>query len=44
MSDFHIGKNQGVIGLLGPKRMRFDVYVPQVRYFSHLLEEIAELK
>ena len=44
MSDFHIGKHQGVIGLLGPKRMRFDVYIPQVRYFSHLLEEIAELK
>lgn len=41
MSDFRIGSTQGVIGLLGPKRMRFDLYIPQVRYFSHLLEEIS---
>jgi transcriptional regulator of heat shock response len=39
--DFHIGDVRGMIGLLGTKRMRFEVYIPQVRYFSHLLEEIA---
>jgi heat-inducible transcriptional repressor len=41
LGDFRIGETQGVIGLVGPKRMRFDVFIPQVRYFSHLLEEIA---
>lgn len=41
MGHFQIGQIQGVVGLIGPKRMRFDVFVPQVRYFSHLLEEIA---
>ncbi len=41
LGDFKIGDVQGVIGLVGPKRMKFDVFIPQVRYFSHLLEEIA---
>lgn len=41
MSDFRIGEVQGLIGLIGPKRMKFDVFIPQVRYFSHLLEDIA---
>jgi heat-inducible transcriptional repressor len=41
VGDFHIGDVRGMIGLLGTKRMRFEVYIPQVRYFSHLLEEIA---
>jgi len=44
MGDFHIGEVHGVIGLVGPKRMKFDVYIPQVRYFSHLLEDIAQPK
>jgi len=44
MSDFRIGESHGVIGVLGPKRMRFDVYIPQVRYFSQLLEQIAVVK
>ncbi|MEI7652748.1 MAG: hypothetical protein WCJ70_00510 [bacterium] len=44
MSDFRIGDVHGVIGVLGPKRMRFDIYIPQVRYFSQLLEQIAVVK
>lgn len=41
MGEFHVGEVQGLIGLIGPKRMKFDVYIPQVRYFSHLLEDIG---
>lgn len=41
MGEFRVGEVQGVIGLIGPKRMRYDVYIPQVRYFSHLLEDIG---
>lgn len=41
MGEFRVGEVQGVIGLIGPKRMKYDVYIPQVRYFSHLLEDIG---
>ncbi len=41
MGEFRVGAVQGVIGLIGPKRMKYDVYIPQVRYFSHLLEDIG---
>lgn len=41
MGDFRIDNIHGVVGLLGPKQMRFDIFIPQVRYFSNLLEEIA---
>ncbi len=35
------GKNvKGIIGVVGPKRMYYDVLTPQIRYFSHLIEEI----
>jgi heat-inducible transcriptional repressor len=30
----------GVIGVVGPKRMRYEVIIPNVRYFSHLLNTI----
>jgi heat-inducible transcriptional repressor len=41
VGDFRIGNTRGVVGLLGPKQMKYDVFIPQVRYFSNLLEEIA---
>ncbi|NTU72911.1 hypothetical protein HGB07_01920 [Candidatus Roizmanbacteria bacterium] len=31
---------KGIIGVVGPKRMYYDVITPQVRYFSQLLGEI----
>lgn len=35
------GQNvKGIIGVVGPKRMYYEVVIPQVRYFSHLLGEI----
>ncbi len=33
---------KGAIGVLGPRRMRYDVIVPNVRYFTELIESIVE--
>jgi heat-inducible transcriptional repressor len=41
-SPFGSGKkNAGVIGVLGPSRMRFSKVVPTVRYFGDLLTELT---
>lgn len=40
--DFEGGKTKGIIGVVGPKRMSYDLIVPQVRYFSGLLEQIIK--
>ena len=38
--DFR-GKNvRGIIGVVGPKRMYYEDLAPQIRYFSHLIEDI----
>lgn len=38
--EFH-GKNiKGIIGVVGPKRMYYDIITPQIRYFSSLIGEI----
>ncbi len=35
------GRNlKGIIGVVGPKRMYYDVLTPQIKYFSHLIGEI----
>ena len=40
--DF-IGSNmQGLIGVVGPKRMQYEVLTPQVKYFSQLIEDIVK--
>ncbi|MEO6508363.1 MAG: hypothetical protein ABIO02_00255 [Patescibacteria group bacterium] len=39
--EFNSDKIKGFIGVIGPNRMNFDVVIPQVRYFSHLLQEIV---
>lgn len=33
---------KGAIGVMGPKRMHYDMVVPNVKYFSHLLQEIMK--
>jgi heat-inducible transcriptional repressor len=38
--EFNGDKVKGFIGVVGPNRMYYDVVIPQVRYFSHLIEEI----
>ncbi len=42
IGEFSNGKTKGIIGVVGPKRMYYDVIIPQVRYFSNLIEEILE--
>ena len=35
------GKNiKGIIGVVGPKRMYYETIVPQVKYFSGLIDDI----
>ncbi|KXK08635.1 MAG: Heat-inducible transcription repressor HrcA [Microgenomates bacterium OLB22] len=38
--EFQCGSVKGVIGVVGPRRMHYEMVVPNVRYFSHLLEEL----
>lgn len=41
-TDFHIEPDlQGRIGVIGPARFNYSQIIPQVRYFGHLIEEIA---
>jgi len=38
--EFKGEKMKGIIGVVGPKRMYYDLIIPQIKYFAHLLEEI----
>ena len=40
--EFESSKIKGIIGVIGPKRMSYDAIIPQVKYFSGLLEEIVK--
>lgn len=40
--EFEGLKLKGIIGVVGPKRMTYDVIIPQVRYFSGLLTDIMK--
>ena len=40
--EFNGEKIKGFIGVVGPNRMHYDVIIPQVRYSSHLIEEIVQ--
>ncbi len=42
LGEFEGKDVRGIIGIVGPKRMYYDVLVPQVRYFSHLIGEIIQ--
>lgn len=41
-AEFGTDKTKGIIGVVGPKRMRYDIISPQIKYFSTLLEEIIK--
>lgn len=41
-SRFESPEVKGTIGVMGPRRMRYDVVVPNVKYFSQLIESIIE--
>jgi len=40
LGEFEGEKIRGAIGVIGPKRMYYDVVIPQIKYFSKLIEEI----
>ncbi|MDO8611159.1 MAG: hypothetical protein Q7R95_11590 [bacterium] len=40
--EFEGPKIQGIIGVVGPKRMYYDVIVPQIRFFSELIEDMVK--
>ncbi len=40
--DFAGGQVQGLIGILGPKRMQYEILAPQIKYFSQLIENIMQ--
>ncbi len=39
--EFDGPKTKGIIGVVGPKRMYYDVITPQIKYFSHLIGDIV---
>jgi len=41
-AEFSCDKVKGIIGVVGPKRMYYEVITPQIKYFSSLLEEILK--
>lgn len=40
--EFESNAIKGIIGVVGPKRMHYDLIAPQVKYFSDLLEGIMK--
>jgi heat-inducible transcriptional repressor len=40
--EFTSDHTKGFIGVVGPNRMQYDLIIPQVRYFSQLIEEILK--
>lgn len=38
--EFEAPNQRGIIGVIGPKHIRYQVVVPQIRYFSQLLGEL----
>lgn len=40
--EFKGNKIKGIIGVIGPKRMYYEVITPQVKYFSSLIENIIK--
>lgn len=43
-SEFEGTTTKGIIGILGPKRMGYEVLTPQLKYFSDLIEQIIKEK
>jgi len=42
--EFEGQKINGAIGVMGPKRMNYEIVIPNVKYFSHLIETILKEK
>ncbi len=41
-SEFEGTNTKGIIGVLGPKRMGYEVLTPQLKYFADLIEQIIK--
>ncbi|PIY72140.1 hypothetical protein COY87_02525 [Candidatus Roizmanbacteria bacterium CG_4_10_14_0_8_um_filter_33_9] len=41
-SDFKGETVRGIIGIVGPKHMKYDFIAPQIKYFSSLIEQIVK--
>ena len=41
-ADIKCDNFRGALGVVGPRRMRYDMVVPNIRYFSHLIETIVK--
>ncbi len=42
--EFEAGGVKGMIGVIGPKRMRYETIVPNVRHYTSLIEDILNAK
>lgn len=40
--EFKGERVRGIIGVVGPKRMYYDLIIPQIRYFSNLIEQMIK--
>ena len=40
--EFETDKVKGIIGVVGPKRMSYESVIPQVKYFSSLIEQLIK--
>ncbi len=40
--EFEGNKIKGMVGVVGPKRMYYEEIIPQIRYFSKLIEDIVK--
>jgi len=41
-AEFACPEFKGALGVVGPRRMRYDVIIPNIRYFSGLIESIVK--
>jgi len=40
--DFEAEGIRGIIGVVGPKYLKFELIAPQIRFFSHLIEDMIK--
>ena len=40
--EFNTPSLKGAIGVIGPRRMRYEVIIPNVRYFTELIESAMQ--
>lgn len=43
VTRYHMPNHQGVLGVIGPARLRYSTIIPTMKYFSHLLSGISSI-